>query len=436
MKMIFKKIIVLILRWEAKLVIRKYKPKIITITGSVGKTSTKDALYAVISGFSYVRKSAKSYNSEIGLPLTVLGRGSGWNNPLLWLRNILHGLSLIIWPHEYPKWLVLEVGVGKPGDMRRTASWLKSDAVVLTAIGETPVHIEFFNSRKHLIEEKFELLRTLKKDGLLVLNADDADLLLAKDRIKNIFIAYGQSKEAEVRGSGRQIDYDQEGKPRGIIFRVDAGGASLPVTISGALGRNYMYAGLAALAMAFGMKWNMLHAADRLKDYKVSPGRMRVLEGKEGSLLIDDTYNSSPQACKSALETLKEINKSGRKIAILGDMLELGKYTDEAHRQIGALARETADVLFAVGPRAKFFREGALEAGLSAQAGMVPENIFEFSSAKEAAEFARTFIKENDIILIKGSQGMRLERVVEALLLNPEKKKELLVRQDKEWQNK
>lgn len=436
MKMIFKKIIVLILRWEAKLVIRKYKPKIITITGSVGKTSTKDALYAVISGFSYVRKSAKSYNSEIGLPLTVLGRGSGWNNPLLWLRNILHGLSLIIWPHEYPKWLVLEVGVGKPGDMRRTASWLKSDAVVLTAIGETPVHIEFFNSRKHLIEEKFELLRTLKKDGLLVLNADDADLLLAKDRIKNIFIAYGQSKEAEVRGSGRQIDYDQEGKPRGIIFRVDAGGASLPVTISGALGRNYMYAGLAALAMAFGMKWNMLHAADRLKDYKVSPGRMRVLEGKEGSLLIDDTYNSSPQACKSALETLKEINKSGRKIAILGDMLELGKYTDEAHRQIGALAREIADVLFAVGPRAKFFREGALEAGLPAQAGMVPENIFEFSSAKEAAEFARTFIKENDIILIKGSQGMRLERVVEALLLNPEKKKELLVRQDKEWQNK
>ena len=122
MKTAFKKIVIYILQIESQLVLWKYKPKVVVITGSVGKTSTKDAVYAVISKVSYVRKSAKSYNSEIGLPLTILGCPNGWNNPIIWLKNILKGLWLFLAPHKYPKWLVLEVGVGKPGDMRHTAS--------------------------------------------------------------------------------------------------------------------------------------------------------------------------------------------------------------------------------------------------------------------------------------------------------------------------
>ena len=121
MKTIFKKIIAYILRIESRLVIYKYKPKILAITGSVGKTSTKDAVYAILSKVSYVRKSEKSYNSEIGLPLTILGVANGWNNPLVWLRNIVKGFWLFLIPHKYPEWLVLEVGVGKPDDMRHTA---------------------------------------------------------------------------------------------------------------------------------------------------------------------------------------------------------------------------------------------------------------------------------------------------------------------------
>ncbi len=169
MKTIFKKIITYILQIESRLIIFKYKPKIIAIIGSVGKTSTKDAVYRVISDISYVRKSEKSYNSEIGLPLTILGIPNGWNNPLIWFKNILKGLWLFLAPHKYPKWLVLEVGVGKPGDMRHTASWLKTDVVIITAIGETPAHIEFFNSRKHLIEEKSKLIKTFVKSGDLIL---------------------------------------------------------------------------------------------------------------------------------------------------------------------------------------------------------------------------------------------------------------------------
>src|SRR3990167_6696957 len=112
MKTTFKKVIAYILRIESQFVLWKYKPRIIAITGSVGKTSTKDAVYAVLSKIAHIRKSEKSFNSEIGLPLTILGCPNGWNNPVIWIANVFKGLWLFLWPHKYPEWLVLEVGVG------------------------------------------------------------------------------------------------------------------------------------------------------------------------------------------------------------------------------------------------------------------------------------------------------------------------------------
>ena len=442
MKIFFKKLIAYILRIESELVLWKYKPKIIAITGSVGKTSTKDAVYAVLSKVAHVRKSEKSYNSEIGLPLTILGTANGWNNPLVWFKNILKGLSLFLFPHKYPKWLVLEVGVGKPDDMRKTASWLKTDVVIITAIGETPAHIEFFSSRKHLIEEKGSLIKTLKKDGLLILNADDPDVLEMKTKTRNITTTYGFKESADILGSGVDILYTAsgEGEPEGIIFRVDIGGKSLPVTIDGVCGRNYVYASLASLALFSGLKFNMLDAAQALKNYDVPPGRMRLLKGIHDSMIIDDTYNSSPFACKSALITLGEV-KCGpsaslgvnRKIAVLGDMLELGKYTEEAHKNIGKIAKNNCDVLIVVGSRAEAIKEGALESGGSFASA---DKIFEFSDSRKAGEFMKTFVQKGDLVLVKGSQGMRMERTVEAILFDKEKKDKLLVRQDKEWREK
>ena len=439
MKNIFKNIIAYILRIESRLVILKYKPKIVVITGSVGKTSTKDAIYAVLSKVSYVRKSEKSYNSEIGLPLTILGVPNGWNNPFVWLKNIFKGLWLIIAPHKYPKWLVLEVGVGKAGDMQKTASWLATDVVIVTAIGETPVHIEFFSSRKHLIEEKSNLIKTLKKDGYLVLNADDEDVSQMKSKTKNLTITYGFKEGADLLGSGDNILYDNDEIPRGIIFRVDEGGfahsttnkgSSLPVTIEGVFGRNHVYASLAALALASILKLNMLNAVDALKNYDVPPGRMRLLKGINSSMIIDDTYNSSPFACKSALMTLGQVKCSGRRIAILGDMLELGKHTIDAHKDIGKIASENCDVLMVVGPRAKSIKEGAIETGMSS------EKIFEFLNSSEAKDFVKTFVQKSDLVLVKGSQGVRMERVVEDILFDQENKNKLLVRQDAEWLKK
>lgn len=430
MKIIFKKILVYILQIESRLVLWKYKPKIIAITGSVGKTSTKDAVYAVISKISYIRKSEKSYNSEIGLPLTILGIPNGWNNIFTWVKNIFKGLGLFLMPHKYPQWLILEVGVGKPNDMKKTASWLSTDVVIITAIGETPAHIEFFNSRKNLIEEKSNLIKTLKKNGFLILNADDEDVLGMKIKSNSYVATYGFREGADVLGSDDKILYTESGEPHGIIFRVGVGGSSLPVTIEEVFGRNHVYASLGAITLSFVLKLNTITAINALKNYDIPPGRMRLLKGENNSLIIDDTYNSSPFACGSALKTLGEIKSTGRKIAILGDMLELGRHTQEAHKNIGKIARANADILAVVGSRAKAIKEGALEAGMGS------ENIFEFLDSREAGKFAENFIKERDIVLVKGSQGMRMERVVETILLDKENKNKLLVRQDTEWQNK
>ena len=427
MKNTFKKIISYILQIESRLVLWKYKPKIVAITGSVGKTSTKDALYAVIYGISYVRKSEKSYNSEIGLPLTILGCPNGWDSPYIWLRNILKGLWLFVWPHKYPQWLVLEVGIGKPGDMKKTASWLQTDAVIITAIGETPVHIEFFDSRDHLVEEKSKLIKTLKKDGILILNADDDSVLGMKTKTKNRTITYGFKKGAEVLASSDSIFYDDSGEPSGIIFRVDQEGKSLPVIIEGVFGRNHVYASLASLAFCYGEKLNMIEAVNKLKNYDMPPGRMHLLKGINDSLIIDDTYNSSPFACESGLKTLGEIKNKGRKIAVLGDMLELGRHTEEAHKNIGKIAKENSDVIVVVGSRAQTIKNGALEAGAN------PKKVFEFNNSIEAGEFLKTFVKKGDLIFIKGSQGMRMERAVETILLDQKNKNKLLVRQDDEW---
>ncbi len=434
MKNIFKKIVTYILRIEAELVLFKYKPKVIVITGSLGKTSTKDAVYAVLSKIAYVRKSAKSYNSEIGLPLTILGCPNGWNNPMVWVKDIFSGLWLFIAPHKYPKWLVLEVGVGKPGDMKKTASWLKTDAVIITAIGETPAHIEFFESRKHLIEEKSGLIKTLKKDGVLILNADDEAVLGMKAKGKHRTTTYGFSPDADLKASSENILYKSTGEPEGVVFRVDLAGNSLPVMIEGVFGKNHIYASLGALALSLALKFNIINAINALKNYDVPPGRMRLLHGIEESLIIDDTYNSSPFACESALKTLGEVKwdvrGEYRKIAILGDMLELGKHTEEAHKNIGKSVNENLkddDVLIVVGHRAQGIKNGALNAGFS------EDKIYEFLDAHMAGEFMKTFIKKHDIILVKGSQGVRMERVVSAILKDQDKKTDLLVRQDKEW---
>lgn len=433
MKFFFKKIIVKILEWESRLILKKYQPKIVAITGTVGKTSTKDAIFSVLKEFYHVRKSDKSFNSEIGVPLTIIGCPNGWLSPSQWIKNIFKGLFLILKTQDYPKWLVLEVGAGKPGDIEHISSWLHPDVVVITRFSETPVHVEFFKSPQHIIEEKSNLIHALKPDGILVLNFDDEQVMELRQKAKNRIISYGFNDGALLRASHEQIVYDTQGEfktPQGISFKLNCEGSSLPVKMNGVFSKTFVYAALAGLAIVYDRDLNMLKAISGIDSYEVSPGRLSLISGIKNSLIIDDSYNASPIACEAGLHTLRDIGDGRRKIAVLGDMLELGRYSNEAHKKVGECAASSSDILITVGLRARVIAEGALLAGMNEQV------IYQFETTHDAGNFLQELLQPGDIALVKGSQSMRMERIVEEVMAHPEDKEKLLVRQEEEWKNK
>lgn len=429
MKAFIRHIITLIIEAEAKLVLRKYRPKIIAVTGSVGKTSTKDAIFAVVGEVLVARKSAKSFNSEIGLPLTILGLENGWSSMILWLKNIIKGALLIVTRAHYPKWLVLEVGADKPGDIKRVASWIVPDIVVITRFGDVPVHVEFFKSPEELFEEKANLVKALHSNGMLILNADDERVLTLRDKTKAKSITYGLNEGAMFRASNTQIAYE-DGLPIGMTFKLEYDNNVFPVTMRGVLGLQSMYSALAALSLGVYLKLNIVDMVGRLSAHMSPPGRMRVIPGIKGTTIIDDTYNSSPIAAEAAVRTLESIETKGKKIAVLGDMLELGKFTTEEHKKLGVQTGRFADLIIAIGPRAKYIVEGALDSGMS------EKNIIEFDDSRLAGKYLETVVRKGDIVLVKGSQGIRMERTVEEIMAEPQRAKEILVRQDEEWKAK
>lgn len=426
----FKKIITSLLEFEATMVLRKYKPKIVAITGSVGKTSTKDAIYNVLASVFFVRKSAKSFNSEIGIPLTILGVENGWRNPITWAQNLLSGLVLILFPSHYPKWLVLEVGADRPKDIKKITKWLKPDIVVLTRLGEVPVHVEFFDSPEEVVKEKGYLVKALHDSGTLIYNGDDKNCVALRHSFGGRAISYGFNTDNAIIASHDSIFFEEEKKrkiPGGMIFKVDHRGTSIPVKIPGVLGHQHIYSTLAAIAVGISQNLPLLPIAQNVASGTPASGRMRLLFGINETVIIDDTYNSSPVALHEALATLAKLEVTGRKIAVLGDMMELGKYSTEEHRNAGKYASEVCDLLITVGIRAHLIEAGALKKRIGKR------KIAHFEDARSAGEYLKTIIKTGDIILIKGSQSMRMERVVEAVMANPEQKEKLLVRQEEEW---
>ena len=172
MKTLFKKIIITILKLEAKLILARFRPKIIAVTGTVGKTSVKAVALVLGSEFN-VRKSEKSYNSEIGVPLTIIGAQTGWGSFKQWLAVIFKGLKVFLLAGDYPKFLVLEMGVDRPKDMEKMVSWVKPYVAVITAVGTIPVHVQYFSGPEELISEKRKLVECLNDNNWAVLNIDD-----------------------------------------------------------------------------------------------------------------------------------------------------------------------------------------------------------------------------------------------------------------------
>ncbi len=429
----FKKTVVVLLQMEARAVLRKYKPHIVAVTGSVGKTSTKDAIYAVLSHNAHVRGSDKSFNSEVGVPLTILGCPNAWSNPLRWAQNLLDGVFLILLPARYPEWLVLEVGADRPGDIRSLASWLPVDVAVITRLPEVPVHVEFFDSPEAVAEEKASLINALKPTGTAVLYADDERVhaLAARARAGGAAVlTFGLSGHADVRGSDASLLRGSGGEPVGMQVTLAVNGTSAPLEIKGVVGVHALLPVLAAAAVGRALGYELSAITKGLEHYQPPRGRMRLLPGIKQTTIIDDTYNSSPAAVEAALEALATIAPRGRKIAALGDMLELGRHSVEEHRKAGAYVAKTADILATVGFRARDIAQGALDAGMADGA------IFQYEDAAKAADELAAVASPGDCILVKGSQSMRMERITEELMKEPERAADLLVRQEREWKRR
>lgn len=432
---LIRKIIVSLLVLESRLILRKYKPFIIAVTGSVGKTSTKDAIYTVLKDYGrYVRKSDKSFNSDIGLPLTVIGVPNAWRSASAWLGNIIAGLKLIFTKNEYPEVLVLEIGADHPGDICRVTKWLHPDISVITRVSATPVHVEFFASPLQVFEEKACLATAVKSGGTLVLFADDEKVMSLGERVKdkNVkVVSFGISPSATIRGSEERFIYDPtSGLPSGFSFKLSIEGNSIPVNIKRSLGQTSVLPLLASAGVARARGLSVGDIIQALNDCVAPKGRMNIISGKNGSMIIDDTYNSSPDAVSSALSVLKSLDCKSSKIAILGDMMELGKYSSAEHRRIGVEVASSASRLITVGQRSRTTAEEAVKNGLPV------DKVNSFDTALEAGEFVSSVIGAGDIILVKGSQSMRMERVVKVLMNEPEKASDLLVRQEKEWLEK
>lgn len=436
MKEFLKKIIIKIITWESRLVLARFRPKIIAVVGSVGKTSTKDAVYSGLKNILYIRKNQKSFNSEIGVPLTILGLANAWGNYGLWFWNVIRGF-LTIFSFNYPKWLILELGIDRPGDMKKYASWIKPDVVILTSFPDVPVHVEYFESPEDVIAEKKEILKSLKYDGALVLNADDPKVFAVaeemKSKIKKV-VTFGLSTKADVSISNMDVIYenfDNHQVPTGVSFKGNYNGNSVPIALHGALGVQHIYPMAAAMAAALVLDLPILSVVDALHYHQVPKGRMNIIEAINNSVLIDDSYNASPESMSKAIEVLGQLETNSSKIAILGDMLEIGKYTVREHRRIGEMVKNQGiNFLFAIGLRSKDMALAAVESGMS------EDHVFHFDSSEEAIETVLKYIKPYSLILIKGSQGARMEKISGAIIKDQDNKDDLLVRQEGEWERR
>ncbi len=430
MKNLIKKLIVWKLGVLARAYLRRFKPVIVAVTGNTGKTSTKEAIAVVLKRVKRVRYGKGNLNNEFGVPLTILGdwsdeyyeEGSG---PLFWARVLWNSFFKFPFIKNYPEVLVLEYGADKPGDIRKLCRKFKPHIGVVTAIGEVPVHVEFFQSPRALVKEKAELVRCLEAGDHAVLNHDDEPVLSMKEKTKAHIHTFGFDLSADVRVSNFDLRSDDEGLPLGVSFKLNQGEhAFVPVKIDGSLGKSQAWAAAAAATVGLIFNMNIVDISSALADYKGPKGRMRILKGIKDTIIIDDTYNASPASTHLALETLKEF--SGRKVVVLGDMLELGEYTESAHRETGNFAAAFADILVCVGARARFIADSA---GNQMPAG----NIFTFETADMGKAKVQELLRLGDLVLVKGSQGMRMERIVEEIMAEPLRKKDLLVRQSKKW---
>ncbi|MGD0806551.1 MAG: UDP-N-acetylmuramoyl-tripeptide--D-alanyl-D-alanine ligase [Anaerolineales bacterium] len=356
--------------WRARL----SNVRVIGITGSVGKSTTKELTANVLAVRYTTLANESNLNNEIGLPLTLLK------------------------VTEAHRRVVLEMGFYIPGDIAFLCEIAKPQVGVLTMIG--PVHLERAGSLEAIVNGKAELLEALPADGTAILNNDDDRVRSLASRTKAKVFTYGLNPESDLwsdRIEGLGLE--------GVSFDMHYAGETLHIHLP-LLGQHSVHTAMRASAVGLteGLNWQ------EIIDGLLTPAtqlRLVAVTGPGNSLLIDDTYNASPDSMIAALNLLAELD--GRKVAVLGDMLELGEFAETGHRMVGARAVDVVDLLVAVGEKARWIAEEAHSQGLSSA------QIACFGTAADALEFLTNKIGEGDVVLMKGSRALKLDEIVLAL---------------------
>jgi len=358
-------------------VLSEHPVKVIGITGSIGKTTAKEFTWRLLSRNLNVLKSEGNFNNQLGVPLSLLKLTD---------------------KHEVA---VLEMAMSAPGEIRTLTRIAPPDIAVITNI--YPVHLQFFSSIEEIALAKKEILEGTKNDGIAVLNGDDPLVKKIAEDWKSERISFGLSSGCEVRAQNiRKIGWE------GMSFELSYGPSKEKISLP-FFYESHLYNFLAASAAAWALSVPFDDILPQIITLKLMPNRGTLVRLAKNIKLIDDSYNSNPAALEAALKALAPL-PSKRKIAVLGDMLELGGKEVEYHVQAGRHVAESGwDILVTVGVLSQHMAEGALSSGMGA------DQIFSFTSSEEAAEEILPLIQEGDLILVKSSRKIEIEKIVERL---------------------
>jgi len=355
---------------------RKLDLRVIGITGSVGKSTTKEMIAEVLSTRYRILKSPGNLNNEVGLPLTLLKLSSGYQHA------------------------VMEMGFYVPGEIAFLCDIAMPQVGVVTNVGT--VHAERAGSQEAIARGKAELVQALPAapEGVAILNFDDPWVQKMEEKTRARVFFYGLSPEAHL-WADQAVGLGLEG----IRFRLHYAGETLHVKIP-LIGRHSVHTALraAAVGLAEGMNWQEILEGLNQGHTQL---RLAAVRSENGALLLDDTYNASPESMLAALNLLDEID--GRKVAVLGDMLELGPYERGGHEMVGLRAAQVAQVIVTLGERAHIIADAARRTGMKKSA------IIEFDEIDPLMEWMKTNLTKNDVVLIKGSHGLRMDRITSSL---------------------
>lgn len=420
MRSLLRRFVVVLLRFLARCKLARSRPITIGITGSVGKTSTKDALVCVLSRQFQVKAAEGGYNTELGVPLMILNQRSDNSSRLGTWLGILWGGLLDVLRGEKMEILVVEMGVDKPGDMRELTRILSPHIAIFTSVAANHIAPGQFTSEQDILQEKALIAARQRPTDIFITNNDNPwiDSLIHTGSTR---LRYGEHQANEY------VLTDLRGDVQGIGFhlRGDRVDHDFTVPILGTYHASIVVPAIIA-GLRLGMSPEVIQEA--LTHFVLPKGRLRLLPGLAGSTLIDSSYNASHTAMLHALDLVASLT-APRRILVLGQMNELGDRAERYHREVARRAADIGDLFILVGKDALWYEEELLAAGKDR--GLVRH----FLDSREAGDFLAPLLQTGDLVFIKGSQGgVRLERLVAKILRDPATAEEVLVRQGSAWE--